>query len=259
MSMNRFISSPRVPLVVGALLLSILACDVQVTDGTPTPLGTVGVACDDAAFVSDVTVPDGATLKAGQSFTKTWRLSNIGTCAWTAGYRLALVGGDALGGTSTLLGKSVAPGAQTDISVTLTAPSSNGTFKGDWRMHNGTNQAFGSAVYVVIKVTDAAGTPVPTSPTTGCPANNFRVSGSINVTDGVTFAFTAATSTPAVIFVEQGYYFCVPTGWSGTWTPSKGAPGNWSFSPASYAATVTSDLPAYNFIGTPLVATTPAP
>jgi hypothetical protein len=58
-----------------------------------------------------------------------------------------------------------------------------------------------------------------------------------------------------VIFVEQGYYFCVPSGWSGTWTPSKGAAGNWSFSPASYAATVTSDLTGYHFVATPVIAT----
>ena len=83
--------------------------------------------------------------------------------------------------------------------------------------------------------------------------------GNLNVTDGVTFAFTGATSTPAVIFVEQGYYFCVPSGWSGTWTPSKGAAGNWSFSPANYAATVTEDVSGYHFVATPLVVATSTP
>ena len=248
--------SPRVWLALSAISLSILACAVQLTDTTPTPPPT-GTICDDSAFVTDVTVPDGTTVKAGQPFTKTWRIRNSGTCTWSAGYRLAFVGGEALGGTSTLLGKSVPPNGQTDISVTLTAPSSNGTYKGDWRMHNASNVAFGSTIYVVVKVSDAGG-PTATVPATGCPSGQFRVSGNLNVTDGVTFAFTAATSTPAVIFVEQGYYFCVPSGWSGTWTPSKGAAGNWSFSPAAYSATVTADLAGYHFVGVPLVATTPA-
>jgi len=237
-------------------MFSILACSVQVADTTPTapPTGTV---CDDAAFVTDITVPDGTTVKAGQSFTKTWRLRNAGTCAWSAGYRLAFVGGEALGGTSVLLGKAVPPNGQTDISVTLKAPTANGTFKGDWRMHNASNVAFGSTVYVVITVSDA-GAPTATASANGCPSGQFRVSGNLNVTDGVAFAFTAATSTPAVIFVEQGYYFCVPSGWTGTWTPSKGAEGNWTFSPAAYSATVTTDLTGYHFVATPLIATTPA-
>jgi hypothetical protein len=239
------------------LLLALIACDVQLTDATPTT--GAGGACDDAAFVTDVTIPDGTTVKAAQPFTKTWRMSNTGTCTWSAGYRLAFVGGDAMGGTSALLGKSVPPGAQADISVTMTAPSANGSYRGNWRMHNGSNQAFGSTVYVVVKVADAGGTPAPTSPSTGCPSGNFRVSGNLNITDGVIFTFTNATSTPGVIFVEQGYYFCVPSGWSGTWTPSKGAAGNWTFTPQSYSQTVTSDLTGYHFVATPLIGTTAGP
>lgn len=250
-------SAPRL-LAIGALLFSILACQVQLTDATPTPGGTPSGACDDAAFVTDVSVPDGTVVKAGQPFTKTWRLSNAGTCTWNTGYRLAFVAGDAMGGASTQLGKDVPPAGQVDIAVTLTAPNSNGTYKGDWRMQNAGGVTFGSTVYVVVKVTDAAG-PTATAASNGCPAGNFRVSGNLNVTDGVKFAFTGASSSPAVVFVEQGYYFCVPSGWSGTWTPSKGAAGNWSFSPASYAATVTQDLTGYHFVATPLIAPTATP
>src|ERR1700704_1212338 len=43
---------------------------------------------DDAAtFVSDVTIADGTVMKPGQSFTKTWRISNSGSTTWK-GYSL---------------------------------------------------------------------------------------------------------------------------------------------------------------------------
>lgn len=258
MKINRSRSFAPKFLALGVVLLSMLACQIQLTDATPTPGGTQGGACDDSAFVTDVSVPDGTTVKAGQPFTKTWRISNTGTCTWTDGFRLAFVSGDAMGGTSTQLGKAVPPYGQADISVSLSAPKSNGTFKGDWRMQNASGVAFGSTVYVVVKVSDAVG-PTATASGNGCPAGNFRVSGNLNVTDGVSFAFSGAPSTPTVIFVEQGYYFCVPSGWSGTWTPSKGAAGNWGFTPANYAATVTQDLTGYQFVAAPLVLATATP
>src|SRR5215204_1683580 len=39
--------------------------------------------CDAAAFITDVTYPDGTSLGVGVSFTKIWRIKNVGTCTWT--------------------------------------------------------------------------------------------------------------------------------------------------------------------------------
>src|SRR5262245_52738547 len=44
---------------------------------TPVPPIT---RCDAASFVADVTYPDGSTIGIGTSFTKIWRIRNIGTC-----------------------------------------------------------------------------------------------------------------------------------------------------------------------------------
>ena len=62
-----------------------------VTGTPPTPTvtntpGTVTVtvapsSCDKAQFIADVTVRDGTIMSPGQTFTKTWRLKNVGTCA----------------------------------------------------------------------------------------------------------------------------------------------------------------------------------
>ena len=37
--------------------------------------------CDNSVYLSDVTIPDGTTVTAGATFTKTWKIKNTGTCA----------------------------------------------------------------------------------------------------------------------------------------------------------------------------------
>lgn len=116
--------------------------------------------CDAAAYVSDVSVPDGMIFAPGTQFTKTWRLKNIGTCAWTSAYSLVFVRGDGLSGnvTSLLASGSVLPGQVVDVSVNLTAPLLEGLYRGDWMLRNpsGTLFALGGAArepfYVEINV-----------------------------------------------------------------------------------------------------------
>jgi len=235
-------------LAVAPLVLAVLACSVAAgLEATPTPVD--GSLCNDAGYVADVSIPDGTTLQPGAKFTKTWRIYNSGSCIWSTGYRLAFVDGDALGGVSTSLLAPVPPGTQTDISVAMTAPATGGTFRGNWRMQNASAQPFGSVFYVQIKV-DGGGTATPTM-----QAANVTISGTFNVGE-VTINFSNASSTPAVNYTATGYTFSVPAGWTGTISPSKGSPGNWSFDPSSWTFTnVTSDQ-TRDFMGIP---TTPTP
>lgn len=100
--------------------------------------------CDAAQFVSDVSIPDGASIKAGASFRKTWRLMNSGSCTWTTSYRLIFVGGDAMGAPSTVnLPVDVPPGSMLDISVNMTAPSTPGHYSGRWMLSNASGTPFG--------------------------------------------------------------------------------------------------------------------
>ena len=39
--------------------------------------------CDAMQFLGDVTYPDGSSVTRNNTFVKTWRIKNIGTCAWT--------------------------------------------------------------------------------------------------------------------------------------------------------------------------------
>jgi hypothetical protein len=110
-----------------------------------TPIPTITpLPCDRAEFVKDVTVPDGTLLAPGSVFTKTWRLRNSGTCTWSSSYTLVFDRGERMGGASpTNLGGNVAPGSTVDVSVTLTAPPSEGKYRGYWRLANPSGVTFG--------------------------------------------------------------------------------------------------------------------
>ncbi|MCK4489053.1 MAG: hypothetical protein KAU23_02275, partial [Anaerolineales bacterium] len=89
---------------------------------TPTPSNTP-IPCNLAKFISDVTVPDGTIFEPGETFTKTWRLKNVGSCAWTSGYDIVFSGGDAMDAPASvqLTAGTVNPGQNVDVSVDMTA------------------------------------------------------------------------------------------------------------------------------------------
>jgi hypothetical protein len=141
----------------------------------PTSAGTTGggttggtAACDNAVYVSDVTIPDGTTIAAGKYFTKTWKVSNTGSCTWTATYQLIFISGDSLGGKATAIGKIVKPGESADVSVVLTSSSATGNITGTWRLSNDKAQSFGDSLTVVVNSGATTGTVTPTpTPTPG--------------------------------------------------------------------------------------------
>src|SRR5678816_1168467 len=103
-------------------LVSLILTGFLTTQAIPHAMAAS--QCDSAQFVSDLTVPDGTAFGPGAAFTKTWRLSNNGTCTWTTSYSLMWVGGDPLGAApSVQLPVNVPPGESVDLSVNLTAPA----------------------------------------------------------------------------------------------------------------------------------------
>jgi hypothetical protein len=106
---------------------------------TPNPL-----PCDAAAFVADVTVPDGTTFPPNARFTKVWRLLNVGYCTWTTQYALVFVSGDRMGAPNVLnLSTSVRPGETVDLNVDMIAPNQPGTYRGNWMLRNNQGVQFG--------------------------------------------------------------------------------------------------------------------
>jgi hypothetical protein len=127
---------------------------VTATAGTGATGGGVSgtSGCDAMTFVSDVTVPDGEEIAAGTAFTKTWAVSNSGTCDWSTAYQLMYSSGDQMGGPSSqTLSAAVTVGANGNLSVELVAPSTAGTYTGYWAIANAAGQAFGY-LSVVIEV-----------------------------------------------------------------------------------------------------------
>jgi hypothetical protein len=139
-----------------------------------TPLATTISAnptssCNMMSYVNDVTIPDNTPMTPGQTFTKTWKVKNSGTCAWEAGYKFAFTSGDAMSGATHTLPQSVPANTVVDISIEMTAPSTPGSIRGNWRMSTTAGQFFGDEVYLVILVGGAGAavtsTPEPTSTT----------------------------------------------------------------------------------------------
>jgi hypothetical protein len=121
-----------------AMLLSLVPAAVTTSPAAAAP------ACDWAQFVADVTVPDGMKFDAGATFTKTWRLRNIGTCTWTTGYSMVFDSGTQMGSTTSVaLPTTVAPGQTVDVSVNMTAPNAAGHYIGYWKFKNASGGLFG--------------------------------------------------------------------------------------------------------------------
>lgn len=138
------------PVVTSTLRPSATSLPTYTPFPSVTPLPTANPNlpdCNLAAFVEDVTVPDGTQMEAGAGFVKTWRLKNVGSCTWTKDYRLAYVSGDKLGGPDAItLPGNTAPGETVDLSISLTAPTADGKYTGVYRLQDAGGNFFGSKV-----------------------------------------------------------------------------------------------------------------
>ena len=68
-----------------------------------------------------------------------------------------------MGSTSLTLAQAVSPGAETELSIAMTAPNTSGSHQSNWRMSNAAGTPFGDEVYVIIVVSGTAAT--TTTPT----------------------------------------------------------------------------------------------
>jgi hypothetical protein len=118
--------------------------------------------CNQAAFVTDVTIPDGTEIPVGTLFTKTWRIQNNGSCTWTSGYLAVFDSGDRMNAPDAVAvtGGTVPYGGTVDITMTLKAPDTAGTYKGYFRLRSPEGILFGVGggvpFYVVIKAVKSA-------------------------------------------------------------------------------------------------------
>jgi len=152
----------------------------------PGPIGS-GDNCVSASYVSE-TIPDGTIMQPGETFWKTWTIRNEGTCTWDGSYKFIYDSGELMGGLLEYqLTDLVPPGEQMDISIFLKAPSTNGNYRGNWKILSPWGGTFGVSEYntplwVQINVNDAT-KPTYTvtnvtynivrNPATGCHTNQW--------------------------------------------------------------------------------------
>lgn len=99
---------------------------------------------DKAIFRADVSIPDNTVVQAGGTFTKTWKLQNIGSCTWDTGYGVEFFDGDQLGAPETIpMTTTIAPGEDVDISLPMVAPVEPGEYRGEWKLRNPDGFLFG--------------------------------------------------------------------------------------------------------------------
>jgi len=179
-----------------------------------TPVPTNDPNCTNlATFVEDVTIPDNSSVSPGQTFIKTWRIRNMGTCVWGPSYTLAHYSEELMGAPVPVALGVTFPNQTLDISVPLTASTTAGQHRGNFVILNSAGLIMqidqDSRLWVIINVSAAAATN-PTAPaqSTTAPAQNPTTApgggsssgpGYANVTCGFTLDAAKITETIAAI------------------------------------------------------------
>ncbi|HLO17333.1 MAG TPA: NBR1-Ig-like domain-containing protein [Anaerolineales bacterium] len=161
-SMPTILSSPTLePTAIPTLQPTAVPTDLPTATVVPVITG-----CQDSAqYISDDGL-DGTTYAPNTPFTKTWRLKNTGSCTWDSRYLVYQISGAFMTQSPGYLilpqGQTVAPGQTVDISVGMTSPVENGSYRADWGLKKPNGQlmpiqggANGNSFYVKLKVSNA--------------------------------------------------------------------------------------------------------
>jgi hypothetical protein len=148
-----------------SIYVQIVVTGTPVTPGTPgTGLPTItptfgASGCYNSALVS-ATPNDGVTIKAGDSFRKTWVIKNTGTCEWNSDFRFSFVSGEMMRDNTTnkLRRGTIKPGSNVEYFLDFTAPTAPGTYSSVWRLVTDGGTAFGPSFTLKIVVPGATHT-----------------------------------------------------------------------------------------------------
>jgi hypothetical protein len=205
--------------VLSAEYLDLEAAEIMPLD-TALPGAPVATApppaCEDGLeFVAHVTYDDQdltqpPALSPGEQFVKTWRVRNVGTCAWEPGYTLRYVQGNTeaahMGGEPVILEGAVAPDAEVELGVTLASPLVPGLYVGFWEMADAEGRGFGERMHVSVLV---AAPPTPTPVPTQVPVRDIVFAAdptAIMAGESTTFSWRA-DGAQSVYFFPEGRDF----------------------------------------------------
>jgi len=146
-------------LAVLAPVLILSACRRQ-TELDPTAAPTPGIevmptstpipgGCSDGMqFLGHVTVPDGTAFGPGETFLKTWRVRNAGSCDWV-GYHAVFVGGTPMGVLDQPI-PATAAGEEVEIAIAMTAPDAAGTYVAGWQVRSPQGANLGAVTCAIV-------------------------------------------------------------------------------------------------------------
>jgi hypothetical protein len=160
---------------------------------TPVPANPVtggqSGLCDAAQYVADVTIPDETVMTPNFSFTKTWRLKNVGSCTWNTGYKVDFASGNPMSAVFPVnLTQTVAPGQTVDVSVNMVSPGTAGNYQGNWKLRNASGVMFG----IGSSAADPFFVKIVVSGTTGSCTDKITFVEDVTVPDNTQFAPNAS-------------------------------------------------------------------
>ncbi|MBN2147415.1 MAG: hypothetical protein JW726_08500 [Anaerolineales bacterium] len=187
-----------------------------------------------AGIPIDLTIPDDTEMQPGESFTKIWKLQNVGTCTWTVDYSASFFYGEQMGAPNTVaLSTDVPPGESVEITVEMIAPQKPGTYQGNWKLSDAAGGLFGigpnsdAPFWVRIIVIETASrtpqpsptptatrTPTPTTMPSPTPTTIAQAAGSMDLASGDTLDLDTAISNPEqgadLAFQRDSFYWLMP-------------------------------------------------
>ena len=160
-----------------------------------SPDGHIQPVINHATYINTEFPPNDTVVAANQSIHKTWRVKNTGNRIWGPDHKLVFIGGNQMGAPNEVNIPVTEPGGVADISIDVTAPSTSGTHRGEWRLRNRHGTFFGDKLWVQIVVPETNNPAPPNGltmqltctncPSTVAPGQSFRptvrVSGSVSL------------------------------------------------------------------------------
>ncbi len=153
----------------------------------PSVTPTVEADCVfDVDYLANITIPDGTLMTPGETFQKTWRFGNSGTCPIDSSFDFAYFGAERMNGPWQVSAPASVPGEEFDLTLSFTAPAEPGQHESVYRFRMPDGEWFGSRPYVRIIVEGSD----PTDPAPACslaspgpyePANGAEGSSSLTL------------------------------------------------------------------------------
>jgi len=134
-------------MVESATRVPTLAVNVVEVQPSPTP-----VCSDGLLFEDDLTIPDGDLVSPGERLDKRWKVKNVGSCNWDAGYQIGLIAGPSMKAPAQQSLFPALSGTEVTIRMVFTAPEEVGIYRSAWQAYDIHQQPFGDPIFIEIEV-----------------------------------------------------------------------------------------------------------